>query len=265
MNFIEAIVLGISQGVTEWIPISSEGVTVLLGVNFFDGITATELIRLSLYLHLGTFLAALFYFRQEVKALLKQLFAYRKNDSKTKAVLNFYLIATLVSGGLGYVIIRAVEGLEGLLGTTSTVVIVVLGVLLLITGAVQLAKRGGGARSVEDATLTDSLLAGIAQGLAVLPGLSRSGLTVSTFLLRDFDDSQSLRMSFILSLPIVLVGNVLLNTTNFVFTAELFIALALAFLVGLATIHGLLRFAKKIRFGYFVIIFGVLVLASAFI
>ncbi|MDP3953207.1 MAG: undecaprenyl-diphosphate phosphatase [bacterium] len=265
MSFIEAIVLGIAQGITEWVPVSSEGVTVLLGVNFFDGITATELIRLSLYLHLGTFLAALFYFRKDVGALLKQLFGYRKADEKVKATLNFYVLATLVSGGLGYILIRSIEGLEGFLGSTSKAIVIGLGVLLLVTGFFQLGKRRAGQRLAGDANLTDSLLTGVAQGLAVLPGLSRSGMTVATLLLRDFDDAQSLKMSFILSLPIVLVGNILLNTTRFVFTGELFMALLLAFLIGLATIHALLKFAKKIRFGYFVIFFGVLVLASVFI
>ncbi len=265
MNFIEAIILGIAQGISEWIPISSEGLTVLIGVNFFDGISATELIRLSLYLHLGTFLAALLYFRKEVVHLLKQLLAYRKADQGTKSTLNFYLIATVVSGALGYALIRGVEGLEGALGSTSKAIVIALGVLLLITGAFQLGKRGVGRRKVADATLTDSLLAGVAQGLAVLPGLSRSGMTVATFLLRDFEDTQSLKMSFILSLPIVLVGNVLLNTTNFAFTAELFVALLLSFLLGISTIHALLKFAKKIRFGWFVIFFGLLVLGSVFV
>ena len=71
MNLIEAIILGITQGLTEWIPISSEGVTVLLGVNFLDGITLTELIRLSLFLHLGTFLAAAVYFKKDILEISK--------------------------------------------------------------------------------------------------------------------------------------------------------------------------------------------------
>jgi len=264
VNLIQSIVLGIAQGITEWIPISSEGVTVYLGVNFFDGISATELIRLSLYLHLGTFLAALFYFRKDVMVLLKQLISYRNADQATKNTLNFYLVATTVSGLLGYGFIRLVEGLEGALDFTSQAIIIALGVLLLITGVVQLGKKNAGDRDVSNATLTDSILAGVAQGLAVLPGLSRSGMTVATFLLRGFGDSQSLKMSFILSLPIVLIGNILLNTASFVFTLELFLALTLAFLIGISTIHALLRFAKKVRFGYFVVVFGVLVLASAF-
>lgn len=265
MDLIRAIVLGISQGITEWIPISSEGVTVLIGVNFFDGITATELIRLSLYLHLGTFLAALIYFKKDISSLAKQLIGYRRADPNTKNKLNFYIGATLVSGLLGVGILKLVEGLEGIVGLTSGVIVIALGILLLVTGTVQLIKKTGGQRSAEAANLTDGVLAGVAQGLSVLPGLSRSGMTISTLLLRDFDDAESLRMSFILSLPIVLAGNILLNAVNFALTGELFVALALAFLAGLASIHLFLRLAKRIKFGWFAIIFGVLVLSSVFI
>ncbi|MCR4260877.1 MAG: undecaprenyl-diphosphate phosphatase [Candidatus Colwellbacteria bacterium] len=265
MNVIEAIVLGIAQGLTEWIPISSEGVTVLLGVKFFDGITVTELIRLSLYLHLGTFLAAVVYFKKEIVALLKQLFKYPQADATTKAALNFYVIATLISGTLGLTILKLVEKLEGNFDLSSKVMVIALGILLLITGSIQLKRKIEGKREEGQANLMDSVLTGMAQGLSVLPGFSRSGMTVATLLLRGFDDARSLKMSFILSLPIVLAGNILLNAVNFVFTAELFVALALSFLVGMASIHFLLKFAERIKFGYFVIFFGVLVIASALI
>ncbi len=265
MGLIEAIILGITQGVTEWIPISSEGVTVLLGVKFFDGITINELIRLSLYLHLGTFLAAVVYFKKDVVSLIKQLIGYRKADAGTKAALNFYVIATLISGVLGITILKLIEKLEGSLDLTSKAVVIALGVLLLITGLIQLKKKIEGQRSAEQANLMDSVLTGVAQGIAVLPGFSRSGMTISTLVLRGFDDAQSLKMSFILSLPLVLAGNILLNGINFVFTAELFVALLLSFLAGIASIHLLLRFAKRVKFGWFVIFFGVLVIVSAFI
>lgn len=265
MSLIEAIVLGIAQGITEWIPISSEGVTVFLGVYFFDGITLTELIRLSLYLHLGTFLAALVYFRQDILILLRQLVAYPKVDISTKAVLNFYVLTTLISGVIGFTVLKAVEGLEGNLEFTSQTIVTLLGALLLITGLVQLKKKKDNQRDESQANVVDAILTGIAQGISVLPGFSRSGMTVATLLLRGFDDTKSLQMSFILSLPIVLMGNILLNAINFAFTGELFVAVALSFLIGLASIHFLLRFAKRVRFGYFVLFFGTLVIASTFI
>ncbi len=265
MNLIEAIILGITQGLTEWIPISSEGVTVLLGVNFLDGITLTELIRLSLFLHLGTFLAAAVYFKKDILELIKQLLKYPKADADTKATLNFYIIATAISGALGLTILKVLEKLEGDFGFTGKAIIIALGILLLITGLVQLKRKIEGQRNVGQSNLTDSILVGVAQGIAVLPGFSRSGMTVATLLLRGFDDVQSLRMSFILSLPVILIGNIFLGAVKFVFTVDLFVAVALSFLVGIAAIHLLIKFAQRIKFGYFVVFFGVLVIISAFI
>lgn len=267
MNLLEAIILGATQGISEWLPISSEGLTVLLGVNFFDGITATELIRLSLYLHFGTFMAALIYFRRDVLNLLKDVFRYRKLDKGQKNTVNFYIVATLVSGAIGLALLRAIEGVEGLLDIESTgrIIMIALGFLLLVTGIFQLKSSSGGERSASEATLADGLITGIAQGFSVLPGLSRSGLTVSTLLLRNFKDTHSLKLSFILSLPIVFVGNILLNTTSFVLTAELFVALFLSFILGLSTIHVLLKLAERIQFGWFVLIFAALVFVAAFV
>jgi hypothetical protein len=89
MNFLEAAILGIVQGVAEWIPISSEGVTVLLGAKFFTGITITELIRFSLFLHLGTFFAALVYFREDVSDLVRKTINYKKTDEETKKLIQW--------------------------------------------------------------------------------------------------------------------------------------------------------------------------------
>lgn len=265
MGFLEASILGIIQGIAEWIPISSEGLVVFLGANFFEGVTATELIRLALYLHLGTFLAALIYFREDVWRLTKEFIKYPKADDETKKVLNFYLTATLISGVVGLTLLKLIEGLEVWLDLTTKGILVALGILLLITGAVQLRRRGGGERTPEDLNLKDGILAGLAQGLSALPGLSRSGFTISTLLLRRLGDTYALKLSFIMSLPVVLFGNILLNTSQFALTPESFISLLLSFGLGLATIHFLLRIAERIQFGWFVALFGLLVLGSAFI
>ena len=265
MGFLEAIVLGITQGIAEWIPISSEGLIVLLGVNFFDGVTATELIRLALYLHMGTFLAALIYFRKDVWRLTKQLFNYKKTNKETKKLLNFYIIATLVSGGVGFLILKAIEELEAWVDLTTKGILITLGILLLATGFVQLRRRGGGERSLIDLKPSDGVIAGIAQGISALPGVSRSGLTISTLLLRRLGETHALKMSFIMSLPVVLAGNILLNTSRFALTLESFVSLLLAFGFGFLTIHFLLKVAERFQFGWFVIFFGVLVLGSIFI
>ena len=92
----------------------------------------------------------------------------------------------------------------------------------------------------------DGVLLGVAQGLAALPGLSRSGLTVSVLLLRKFDGATALKLSFLVSLPIVLFGNLFLNLNDFAFSAEALVGLFFSFLFGILTIDLLLKAAKKI-------------------
>lgn len=262
---MQAITLGGLQGIFEWLPVSSEAVITLLSLQFIEGITTQESIALALYLHMGTFLAALVYFRKEVGGLLRQTIAYKKADEETKKTINFYVVATLVSGVLGYLIFRGIVGLESWLEPQKVAITIILGMLLLITGVVQLLSRHSGPRSPKDLTATDSVFVGIAQGFAVIPGISRSGFTISALLLRGVDDNHSLKLSFILSLPIVLFGNIFLNTSSFIFTPELFLALVASFVLGLLTIRALLEVANKIKFGWFVLIFGALVIGSVFI
>lgn len=265
MDYIQALILGVTQGIAEWIPISSEGLTAILAVNFFEGITATEIIRISLYLHIGTFLAALIYFRKDLWSLILKTLNYTKESKGTRNIINFYVVATLVSGGLGYLILQGIAGLEDITDFNGKTIIIILGFLLLVTGVLQLRSKSGGEREAKDINMVDAVLAGLAQGFAALPGLSRSGLTVSTLLLRNVDENESLKMSFIMSLPIVLMGNIFLQSKNFIFTPESLLALLFSFVFGLLTIHLLLRAAKKIEFGWFVILFALLVFASAYV
>jgi undecaprenyl-diphosphatase len=100
------------------------------------------------------------------------------------------------------------------------------------------------------------------QGLAVFPGLSRSGLTISGFLFRNFDETVTLRLSFIMSLPIVLLGNILLNFSDIVFMKEMFFGFLFAFIFGLLSIHLLMEFSRKVKFGFFAITFGLLTILA---
>jgi len=260
---INGLINGFAQGVGEWLPISSEGL-ILFIQEHLGSMSVSEIIRYALFLHLGTFLAALIYFRKDVAILIKDLFGYKNAPAERQSVLNFYVIATIVSGAIGFGILKAIEGVESTFAPATRVVIIALGVLLLITGLLQITKRSGGQRKERDITLRDSILLGFVQGFAAFPGLSRSGLTVSALLLRKFDDDVALKLSFIMSLPIVLAGNILLNLGKFSLNYENIVALITSFVFGIITIHALLKFAKKINFGWFVTVFSILVFVSAF-
>lgn len=259
---LENIILGSLQGVTEWLPISSEAVLVLTQTFFGGEKSLEEMIKLSLFLHMGTFLAALIYFRGEIIHVIKNLFRYGKANTRTKRIITFLILATSVSGAIGILlwqlVLEAAEEVE----LTGKGIILIIGVLLLMTAWLQLKKRDERTRTEESLNPCDGVLLGIGQGLAVLPGISRSGITVAALLLRGFDDTVSLRLSFLLSMPIVLAGNIFLNIKAFALDATAFMGLFFSFVFGILTIHYLLRLASRINFGYFVLIFGILTIAS---
>lgn len=270
---IEQIVLGIVQGIVEWLPISSEGVLILVRTRFFGPQEIEELIKQALFLHLGTFLAALLYFRKDVWGLLRFLSrgkAGARHDNKNdKKLFNFLIIATLVSGVLGFALLKLFINLGDQLFLSSRVLTLIIGLLLLITAGLQFKASNKGKRGIGDLNSKDSWLLGIIQGLAVLPGLSRSGLTVSTLLLRKFNSRDALKLSFLMSLPIVLAGNIVLNLgvlrSNFSEIRSQLIGLIFSFIFGLLTINLLLKIAERINFGYFVLFFAILVIALTFV
>ncbi len=264
----ESIILGMVQGIAEWLPVSSEGLIFLIKANFFAGEeSAAEIIRLILFLHLGTFLAALIYFRKEVWILLKTLANYGRAASGAKKILNFLLISTLISGVLGFALVKIFSGVEEKVENTSRFITLAVGLLLLLTAVLQFGVRAYGKKAIkrsDDLKNKDGIILGFVQGFSVLPGLSRSGLTIAAFLFARFDDFTALRLSFLMSLPIVLAGNIILNFDKFVLNWSCLSGLLASFVFGLLSIDLLLRLAKKVNFAVFVLIFAIITLISAF-
>jgi undecaprenyl-diphosphatase len=264
MEFFQQIILGIIQGIIEWMPISSEGFLLLVTSNFFGEIEIELFLRQALFLHLGTFFAALVYFRKEVRELIEGAVNYKSSDSETKRTLKFLFIATIISGIFGLAILNFI----GLIKITeiplaSASVNYLIGFLLIITGLLQLKASSAGFRKEYHLNNTDGIFLGFMQGLTVLPGLSRSGLTISSFLFRNIDETVALRLSFIMSLPIVLLANIALNFRDFVFIKSMFFGFLLSFIFGFLTIHLLMEFSRKVKFGYFAIFFVLLAILAA--
>lgn len=262
---IEGIVLGIIQGVAEWIPVSSEGMIALAEINLFHKTGIEEIIRLALFLHLGTFLAALIYFRKDIWKVIKNLFNYKRLENGEKNILNFLVVSTLISGVLGFFLLKLITSFESQLEFSGKIFTALIGILLLVTAWLQLHKKTDTTRPENEVTLADSFWLGIAQGLAVFPGLSRSGLTISTLLLRKVSDEASLKLSFLMSLPIVLAGNIVLNLNSITLSTPSIWGLIFSFIFGLGTIHILMKIARRVNFGYFVGIFGILMILAALV
>ncbi len=265
LSIIQMLILGAVQGITEWIPISSSAALVLILSNFYNVTSPEVLVRTALFFHMGTFLAALVYFRKEVTEIIKNIFHYKYADVTQKKTINFLFISTIITGVIGIFLIKTLYQFEDTLTFTGKTISFAVGVFLLFTGVIQLKIKAGGIKRERDLKKNDGVLLGVAQGVSAIPGISRSGLTVSTLLLKKFDDTTALRLSFLMSLPVILFGNIFLNLEDFVFTTSGLYGILASFVLGLLTIHLLMKLSRKINFGWFILIFAVLMLTSVLI
>jgi undecaprenyl-diphosphatase len=264
-SFLQQLILGIIQGIVEWIPFSSEGVLFFVSSNFFKMTDVNQMLRIALFLHLGTFFAAIIYFWKDVKSLVKGIFHYKQSDLETRKILDFILVTTLISGFVGLAFLQFLKFVSTELMLTGRIITFFIGALLIITGILQIKVSHSGLRTIYHLKRSDAVILGFMQGLAALPGFSRSGMTISGLLFRRIEETQALRLSFLMSLPIILIGNILLNLRDIQFVGTMIWGLLFAFIFGFASIHGLMILSKKVKFGYFVIIIAVLVMLSSFL
>ena len=197
MPILHAIVLGLVQGLSEFIPISSSGhlqlVPWILGWNDFSGQPDLER-SFDVALHVGTLVGAVAYFRRD---LVRYAVAGFTEPRSTDGRLAWLLVLSAVPAAT----------VGALLADTFTDLAEaewVIGVLLIVFGLVLLwADRLPGDRAREDFTLRDALLVGAAQSLALTPGVSRSGVTITTARKLGFDRDAAARLSFLMSLPVI--------------------------------------------------------------
>lgn len=281
---LDQLLLGTIQGITEWLPISSEAMIILVKVNLLGSQESlTSLIDEALFLHLGTALAAILYFRHEVFNILqtatapsywaklarapKRLFnknetTYGEMDAHERTV-TFMILTTLISGLLGIALVNGISWVADAFGMYSKALNGLIGISLIATGILITRTKQIGHKKSPDINLADTIALGVVQGFSVLPGLSRSGLTVATLLFKRYDKTTALRLSFMMSIPLVIGGNILTNFNRFTFSEHSLWGLAASFTFGLLTIHILLRIAQRTQFGLFVIGFGILTLLAA--
>lgn len=197
MNIVQAFVLGIVQGITEFIPISSSGHLVLVPwlLNWPEPGLAFDTI-----VHWGTLLAVLAVFWRDLVALARAWARslVERNLEPTEARLAWLIIVgTLPAALMGFLWEDFFEGLFGSPGLVAA--------LLLVTGAILALSEQLGRRqlSMGDLSWLDSVLIGLAQGLAIAPGISRSGATIAVGLLRGVKREAAARYSFLLATPII--------------------------------------------------------------
>lgn len=250
------LLLGALQGVSEWLPVSSEGLVSAVYSAFREG-SFDDAVAFALWLHVGTVFSAMIALRAEVTGVLREAVSgWRAPSPLFKALL----VATLVSAVIGLPLLIALGEISDRVGAS---LMMVVGLLMLVTGALQLRRAEAGARERNDLSTGDAVLAGIAQGLAVLPGLSRSGLTVAVLLGRRLERREALVFSFLMSIPASLGAALYVGLdSGLALSGSAIAGAVVAAAVGLATIRGLLAVAARVNFGVFVLLVGAAILAG---
>jgi len=271
MHIIQSILMGIVQGLSEFLPISSSGHLVFTSslYKYFTGVInamqSNEEIFFDIMLHLGTLIAVLIYFKKEVIDIIKALFyAIKSKDFSDKnAKLGLYIILGTVFTLLVAYPLKDIS--EKLVYSP-----VIVGCLLIITGIVlflaEFVSKKYPAKT-DKVNLKSAILIGIAQGLAAFPGFSRSGWTIATGLFSGMDRVTCARYSFLLSIPIILGTSMVyplleidikeIVTYNW---TSIIVGTVVSAIVGYFCIKYFLKFVAKFSlafFGYYCLIVGV--------
>ncbi len=261
INMFESFILGMIQGIAEWLPVSSEAMIILVKNNFFpSGMLFSEMISFAIFLHLGTLLAAVVYFRKKIIELIQNIFHFKSLEIQKKNELSFLIIATVVSGILGYGILKTIENYDYIF-SNEIIVNIVVAIFLTITALLLYLSEQRKNNTNVILTKKKAFITGIFQSFAAIPGISRSGSTIAGMGLLGIEKNRVLELSFLLSIPLVLFANIVINTELFLdINLNHIVALSSAFIFGIITIELLLRLVRKIRFSYFVALFALILL-----
>ena len=249
METIQAILLAIIQGLTEFLPISSSAHLILLSK--LAGWEDQGLV-FDVALHFGTLLAVIFYFRREINEML-DFSHFKTMNTLIKSPLGVITIATIpivIIGGLFN------QFIEANLRTSEVIAIatIIFGVLLYLSDL-----KGKQADTDLKVTLGLGFLIGLAQVFALIPGTSRSGITITAALLLGFSRTEAARFSFLLAIPAIIAANILgvfevIQAEHLVFNyLDLFLGVSISFLVAYLTIGWFLSLIERIGMLPFVV------------
>lgn len=232
-----SIVAGLLQGLLEWLPVSSEGNMVILLTQLF-GYGVEETLNTSIFLHLGTGMAALIYFREPVLNILLM------KTPEDKDMFYRLLVMTGLTGLVGFPIFMFLN-VSASIGET---LLALTGIALILTGLIQ-REASKSKKDGSELSWPITILLGVAQGLAIIPGLSRSGLTTSIMLFKNFDGENAFRVSFLMSIPASFAAALgLFLVKGFQPDAYSGLAAIVAALTGYLTIGRLLALAREMSF-----------------
>ena len=248
MSYLEAILLGIIQGLTEFLPVSSSGHLEIAKALFGDNSLPEESLTFTVILHFATAISTMVIFRKEILEIIHGLFQFKWNEqSKFSLKIIISMLPAVVIG------VFFEEQLESFFGGK----LLLVGSMLLVT-ALLLLLADRAKNTTKNVSNTNAFLIGISQAIAMLPGISRSGATISTSVLLGIDRTRAARFSFLMVVPLIfgkvakdiLGGEINFESSQIGVMSAGFIA---AFVSGLFACNWMISLVKKSKLSYFAI------------
>jgi len=258
-ELLRAIVLGIIQGLTEFLPVSSSGHLELAKVILGDTAVAEESMMMTVVLHFATALATIWVFRKDVGDILKGIFTGQRED------LDFafkIFLSMLPAAAVGVIFEEQINALFDQRIMLVGFMLLLTGVLLFLADKAKNTDKGVG--------IKEALIIGVSQAIAILPGISRSGATISTSVLLGVDRSKAARFSFLMVVPLIfgkiakdlLDGDVMAQASNWQPYTVGFIA---AFITGVVACTLMIQLVKRSQLRFFAFYcFAVAILAIGY-
>ena len=246
MNWLEALILGIIQGLTEFLPVSSSGHLEITKVIFGDNSAPEESMLMTVVLHAATALSTIVIFRKDIAEIFKGLFQFRWND---EFIFSLKIVVSMIPAVLVGVLLES--EIEQLFDKQ----IVLVGTMLIVT-AILLYFADKAKNTTKNVGYGHAIIIGIAQAIAILPGISRSGATISTSVLLGIDRAKAARFSFLMVVPLILgkmakdilSGEIMSSSIDI---APLSIGFVASFLTGLLACTWMIKIVKRSKLTYF--------------
>ena len=256
---IQALVLGVVQGLTELLPISSSAHLTIIPWLFNWSVPE----YFDVALHFGTLLAILLFFWKDWVKLIKGAYeqTVKRKPNREGTMFWYIVIATIPGGIIGFLLDHFMANALSKPAIIA-IALIVMGIVLYYVD-----KNAPSKVEYKNMTFKQTFLIGVSQALAFIPGVSRSGITMTTARMMGIRRESAAKYSFMLSAPIVLAATVL-KLKDFVFNAEFFIGVISSFLVGTLVIKFLLNYLRKGSFKVFAVyrvIFGLIILLTLFV
>ncbi|MDB4127059.1 undecaprenyl-diphosphate phosphatase [Flavobacteriales bacterium] len=246
MEIINAIILGIIQGLTEFLPVSSSGHLEIAKAILGENKVGEESLLMTVVLHFATALSTIIIFRKDILEILSGLLQFKNNDSFW---FSLKIVLSMVPAALVGIFFN--DEIEALFGGALTLV----GSMLLVTGLLLFLADKAKA-SAKKVGIKHAILIGVSQAIAILPGISRSGATISTAVLLGIDKEKAARFSFLMVVPLIfgkmakdiLSGDIQYETTTFI---PLLVGFIFAFLTGMFACKWMIKLVKSSQLKYF--------------